>query len=85
MVFIKLPPDVLEQLATHPQFGGVYSDYGRDEDISRIVFTGFQTPESLSAMISALKEALASRGEGDPLDAINGRLTDLIENQTSTQ
>lgn len=60
MVFAKVPQEVLDVLASHPEFGGVYSDYGREEDISRIVFTGFQSEESMKAMVAALTEAMAA-------------------------
>lgn len=64
LVFMRIPMPVVNTLVTHPSFGEVFSDYGTEEDVTRLVFTGFESPESLASLIEALREAMGKYAEG---------------------
>jgi len=53
-VFITLSKEEQEMLASDPDLGWIYSDYGADSNISRIAFTGFQSQESVMAVAKAV-------------------------------
>jgi threonine aldolase len=64
LVFMRIPLPVVASLVAHPSFGEVYSDYGTEGDVTRLVFTGFESPESLASMIDALREAMRQHNNG---------------------
>ena len=64
LVFMRIPLPVVTSLVAHPSFGEVYSDYGTEGDVTRLVFTGFESPESLASMIDALREAMRQYNDG---------------------
>ncbi|MBP9797930.1 aminotransferase class V-fold PLP-dependent enzyme [Candidatus Woesebacteria bacterium] len=64
MVFMDIPLPVVQSLRSNPTFGEIYSDYGAEGTTSRLVFTGFESPESLASMIDALREAMRQHNDG---------------------
>jgi threonine aldolase len=80
MVFIQLPSEVLQALEAHPEFGVVYSDYGPDENVSRIVFTGFQPPEAIDQMVEVLTDVI----HRDELANVTAKLRDLVAHQRNS-
>lgn len=64
LVFMRIPLPVVASLVAHPSFGEVYSDYGTEGDVTRLVFTGFESPESLTSMIDALRETMRQHNDG---------------------
>lgn len=71
MVFMDIPMPVVESLKQHPTFGAVYSDYGVEGTVSRIVFTGFESPKTQDDMIRAFKAAMQKYHNGELAEGKN--------------
>ncbi len=56
-VFIKLTDKEKQELEANPNFGTVYSDYGSEKNITRVVFTGLQIPDRVLSAAAALAMA----------------------------